>query len=195
VPRYIHYADFMKMTYGQSVRRYHPYDHPSGHLHESYAMVVHALDQWHDTIVEPRPDARDTKPNVVFDGSIISSERVCGDPTSDYQQEMIQDFEDGVAVEMESYGLGVAVFSARHAVTYNPRFLVVRGISDTAQVATSDGEVAIPVPNEKERSEWAAYASTAASSFATAIVERFLTSPDPRPQLRGTSRSRRRLPW
>jgi hypothetical protein len=80
-------------------------------------------------------------------------------------------------------------------LTYNPRLLVVRGISDPVKREIADGAEASPMdanaidPNEI-REQWRPYAAAAAAAFAAAIVARILSTTDERPLARSGAAGR-----
>ena len=111
--------------------------------------------------------------------------------------EIVRQFADAVAVDMESYGVARAVFESRRTVGYNPRLLIVRGISDLVAAAeqrprrrfgfqrsrvVNDGG---KMENDEQRQTWKPYAAAAAATFAAAVISRFVASPT-----RGPSSSR-----
>lgn len=73
-----------------------------------------------------------------------------------------------------------AVFESRRTVDYNPRLLVIRGISDlllAEEAAEAEGS---QIENNEQRRIWKVFAAAAAATFAAAVISRFVASPDPR---------------
>jgi hypothetical protein len=79
---------------------------------------------------------------------------------------------------MESFGVARAVHAARAGVDYNPRLVIVRGISDL--VYGSEPATSTEL-NDQQRKRWKRYAAAAAAAFASAVASAILASPDPRP--------------
>jgi nucleoside phosphorylase len=128
VGSYLHYAEFVKRAETGDLARYFAYDQPTVSLRESYVDPIRREPTWQRRIAEglrPQPG----EPKVVI-GSIVAGEKVLGNPRHDEQKAVVERFSDAVAVDIESVGVARAVHEARRAVDYNPRLVVVRGISD-----------------------------------------------------------------
>jgi hypothetical protein len=127
---------------------------------------------------------------------LIAGEKVYGDASHPEQRKLLEseEFSDAVAVDMESIGVASAIHRARRSLTYNPRLLVIRGISDPVEREAPDRSDAGPRdtdvvdPNEI-REQWRPYAAAAAAAFAAVVVARILDTPDERPFARS------RTPW
>lgn len=177
VPSYLHYGEFRKLTSSGDLRRYVAFDQPSVSVRESYVEPIRGTG-WAEKIPLSAPE-QTQGPKVII-GSLVSGEKVYGDPTHHEQQQIVGQFGDAVAVDMESYGVARAVFESRRSVNYNPRLVVIRGVSDLV-VAAGPGEGGrSETENNTERQTWKAYAAAAAATFAAAVISRFVASPDQR---------------
>jgi len=193
VPHYLHYAEFCRLDPPskceravralarmvglpssrprRELHRYFAYDQPSVSLRESYVDGVRVDGEWTSAISADRPEAGAP---VVIVGSLVAGEKILGDPTHDWQRQVVEEFSDAVAIDMESIGVARAIHECRRDVGYNPRFLVVRGVSDLVRVR-EDAE-----DNRRERGRWKRYAACAAAAFAHRVGSRFLSSRDAR---------------
>jgi nucleoside phosphorylase len=181
-PKYVHYGEVRKLTSEGDDPRPIAFDQPSRSVHD---CCVHPARRgnWHGRIPKSPPESCDL-PKVIS-GSLVSAEKIFGDPTHHEQRELVRRYTDAAAVDMESYGVGRAVFDARDAVDYNPRLLVIRGISDLVTVADATAPDGVPdlqaeVENNDQRAKWKFYAAATAASFTAEVIEQFLASPDPR---------------
>lgn len=177
VPSYLHYGEFRKLTTSGDLRRYVAFDQPSVSVRDSYVEPIRRT-SWADNIPVRAPTEID-RPKVIV-GSLVAGEKVYGDPTHHEQQQIIGQFGDAVAVDMESYGVARAVFESRRTVDYNPRLLVIRGISDLLLAEEAEENEGSQIENNEQRRIWKAYAAAAAATFAAAVISRFVASPDPR---------------
>lgn len=156
------YVEFMKITDGKYSLRHFPLDHPSIHLRK---VIVKALVRSFDlaaAIKIERPD-KSTTPKIL-EGEIVCGDKVMGGLEDPMQAKLLEPFEKAIAVDMESIGMARAVCERRTSIWYNPRYLVIRGISDLVTV----GE------NAETRAKWKPYAAYAASAVAKAFVDRLL---------------------
>lgn len=173
IPDYIHYCSFSKLSEDGEQRRYMAYDHPSLSLHSDYAAPLRDDNSWITPAV--RCVMSDTRLPRVFIGGLIAGDKVYGDPDSEEQVKIISEFDDAIAIDMESVGLCRAVADARRSPQYNPRLLIVRSISDII------GDKA----NDRQRSENKRAAARIAAVFAHRVVTDILEhEPDPRPRPR-----------
>jgi nucleoside phosphorylase len=183
VPTYVHYGEFRKLTEDRDAMRYAAYDQPTVSAREDHVDAVRfAGAQWASQIPLDRP--RDGSPEVRM-GSIVAGEKVMGNPTHAEQRGLAVRFPDAIAVDMESFGVARAVHEARIAVPYNPRLVIVRGISDlvrTSEGPTPAAEESGAEDNNEQRKRWKRYAAAAAAAFANAVVSTILATPDPRPE-------------
>jgi nucleoside phosphorylase len=158
----VSYTEFMKIAEGKLSLRYLPIDQPSVHLRGSVIKPVVRSFDLNEAVKAERPD-KATKPKVL-EGEIVSGEKVWGGVDDAVQVQLLGPFEKALAVDMESYGMARAVCERRNSVWYNPRYLVIRGISDMVGVKE----------NNETRAKWKSYAAHTASCVAKAFVERFL---------------------
>jgi nucleoside phosphorylase len=177
---YVHYSEYTKVVPGTPLRRYATYDQPSVSLRQRHAEPVLNRNGWQDTITVNRPV--DGRPKAVV-GAIVAGEKVLGDPKAEAQRYVAHTFDNAIAVDMESFGVGRAVHDVRREVDYNPRLLIIRGVSDTVEIdevilggATpeADGQT----DNNAQRREWKDYAAASAAAFASEIVGRLCDSDD-----------------
>lgn len=157
----VSYTEFMKITAGKLSLRHLPVDQPSVHLRGSVIKpLVRSFDLGNAVKVE-RPDTT-TKPKVL-EGEIVSGEKVWGGVDDAVQVQLLAHFEKALAVDMESHGMARAVCERRNSVWYNPRYLVIRGISD--MVGAKE--------NNETRAKWKSYAAHTAAHVAKVFIERF----------------------
>src|SRR3954452_3999662 len=83
---------------------------------------------WRRRLTVDRPEG-DQHPSVLF-GSIVAGEKLLGDLDHQEHKYVVDEYDDALAVDMESFGFGRALHEGRADVRYNPRFAVIRGISD-----------------------------------------------------------------
>ncbi|MCP9949075.1 5'-methylthioadenosine/S-adenosylhomocysteine nucleosidase family protein [Actinomadura madurae] len=170
VPDYVHYAAFAKLTAGGQQRRFIAYDHPAIYLHRSYAAPLRDDDTWiTDDLLHKLPSPE--RPRVHIAG-LVAGDKVYGDPTNEEQALLLAEFEQvAAAIDMESVGLCRSVAAARSNPQYNPRLLIVRGVSDL--VGQTD--------NNETRIQFKPVAALVAATFARRVVDDILASePDPR---------------
>ncbi|GAA2140467.1 5'-methylthioadenosine/S-adenosylhomocysteine nucleosidase family protein [Actinomadura napierensis] len=176
VPDYVHYAAFAKLSAGGQQRRFIAYDHPAIQLHRSYAAPLRDDESWiTDDLIHQLPRAE--KPKVHIAG-LVAGDKVYGDPSNEEQALLLNEFgEVAAAIDMESVGLCRSVAAARSNPQYNPRLLIVRGISDLVG-QTENNEI---------RKQYKPVAALVAATFARRVVDDILTDePDPRlPQEEG----------
>jgi nucleoside phosphorylase len=181
VPNYIHYGEFRKLTEQGDLRRHIAFDQPAVSLRERYVHPA-SLGEWHSEIPVTAPEDNGT-PKVI-EGSLVSGEKVYGDPSHYEQRALVAQYSDAVAVDMESYGVGRAVYESRDDVGYNPRLLVVRGISDLVKaaddIAERDAASVHADDNNRQRAVWKEFAAASAAAFASQVITRFMRTPDPR---------------
>jgi len=161
VADYVEYSEFSKLVKRQHLKRAMAYDHPSLYLRESIAHPLSKGDEWIARIKLKRPRAG--RPKVLF-GQIVAGEKLLGDPDSTYQKRVLKAFDKAIAVDMESWGVGRAVYETRFSVHYNLQYLVIRAISDPVDSQSNDAI----------RRKWRNYASAAASAFAMEVVQKIL---------------------
>jgi nucleoside phosphorylase len=174
IPEYVHYCSFAKLSEDGQQRRYLPYDHPSVQLHPRYAEPLGGDDSWITDALRARLPA-DVVPKVLT-GSLVAGDKIYGAPNSEEQAKIVKEFDEAVAIDMESVGLCRAAAAARTNPQYNPRLLIVRSISDL---------IGAPANNEM-RTKWKPLTAAVAATFAHQVVSDFLSAePDPRPSTGG----------
>ena len=190
VPDYLHYAEYGKISHGRFLSRYGPYDQPSAGLLISDVEAAHRDGAWVQKITAQPPEEVEVEegrgwPRAVIGGSLVACEKVLSDPGDPYQHVIVTGHEDAIAVDMESYGVASALHEARTSVTYNPRLLVIRGVSDYVHEGAESKGADM---NQETRDRWKKYAAVAAAAFAYEISGRMLTLEDERGELRETER-------
>jgi nucleoside phosphorylase len=176
VPEYVHYCAFAKLSKQGQQRRFIAYDHPAILLHRNYVAPLRDDDSW------ITPDLRrslvDGRTPKVHTVGIVAGDKVYGDPDSEEQALILKEFQDvAAAIDMESVGLCRTVAAARTNSQYNPRLLIVRGISDL--ISTRD--------NDEVRQRNKRLAANVAAVFAHRVVGDILgAEPDPRTPLGGS---------
>jgi nucleoside phosphorylase len=161
VPQYIHYCSIAKLSEKGRQERFVPYDHPSIKLHAYH--VSHLGYDWTRLRNQVKRSIFQNC-RVHTDTSLVSGDKVYGDPTSEEQRWIVENYDDALAIDMESTGVCRAVASSRNNPSYNPRLIVVRCISD---LIDSEG-------NNTERANWKVPASEMASDFTQKFVSEFL---------------------
>jgi len=194
VADYLHYVEFRKLDAGSDLPRYYAYDQPSAGVVSGHCRP-HCRDlDLADAVDLDAPRGGDKRgwPPCVHYGPIISSEKLLGDPAHPDQQHAAARFDNALAVDMESVGVARAVHEGRNEVTYNPRLVVIRGISDIVHPepasevgdAGAGGSSAAARENQTQRTEWRPYAAGVAATVACGLAERLLRQPDPRADVR-----------
>lgn len=176
IPNYVHYCSFAKLSERGQQFRYMAYDHPSLSLHENYAAPLRDDSSWiTDEIRELLPEGNSPK---VFIGGLVAGDKVYGDPSSEEQAKVLENFDDAVAIDMESVGLCRAVAASRTDPQYNPRLLIVRAISDLV------GDPG----NNANRTSFKEVSAAIAAAFAYRVVSDIIENePDPRPTKEGSN--------
>lgn len=169
IPEYIHYCSYAKLSEHGSQRRYMPYDHPSLSLHADYAAPLRDDHSWITTTARTLLP-RKRIPRVII-GSIVAGDKVYGDPENEEQKQIVAEFDEAVAMDMESVGLCRAVAMSRVSPEYNPRLLIVRSISDLIGSSL----------NNRERKRYKPLSARVAATFAQKLVTDIIANePDPR---------------
>jgi len=180
VGEHVHYADFTKIVPKGQYLRYFQLDPPTSELATTHGDGLrHNGDSegpsWHDTIAVDRPP--DTGPHpAVHIGEIIAVEALAGDPNHEDLRTYLERFDHASAIDMESAGVGRAIHGQRASIQYNPRWMVVRAISDRVY-ASSDDHPAPDVDNNAERATWKDYAAASAAACTRALLHRLLSVP------------------
>ena len=129
----LHYTAFRKFTSTGDVRRHFAHDPPSMGLVNRHARALARDIDMGNTIGhpfagEPVPAGHAWPPRIHV-GPMIVGESVMGNPHHPEQRLAAGLIDNALAVDMESIGVARAVHRMREAVDYNPRLLVVRGVS------------------------------------------------------------------
>lgn len=161
VADYVDYYEHGKLERGKYLVRREPADHPSLYLRTRFVDPQRQTDSWRGHINKRRP--KKGRPKIVV-GNVVSGEKVLGDRNNSYQKRILRVYDKALAVDMESWGFGRAVFVARSRTAYNPQYLVIRGISDLIDKG----------PNTPTRKKWAKYAASAAAAFARSVADAIL---------------------
>jgi nucleoside phosphorylase len=156
------YVEFLKVTDSGTFLRHYPIDHPSLHLRKSVTRGIRRSFNLGGAMTEPRPDKTSTPPKI-FEGQIACGEKVLGSVKDHMQKQLLKPFDKALAVDMESYSMARSVCERRSSIWYNPRYAIVRGISDMA--SADEG-------NSETRDSWKKYAAEAAAVVAKDFIRR-----------------------
>ncbi|MFE7232496.1 hypothetical protein ACFVAF_17915 [Streptomyces sp. NPDC057596] len=171
IPPYIHYCSFAKLGNSGMRRRYIPFDYPSINLHQDYVAPLRDDRSWiTDSLRDSLPDG--WEPTVHVE-SLVAGDKIYGDPNSQEQQRIVGEYDEAVAVDMESVGLCRGVAASRNNPQYNPRLLIIRSVSDIID----------DPQNNETREEWRPHACEIASTFTWRVVTDIV---DMEPDLRRT---------
>jgi nucleoside phosphorylase len=170
IGEYIHYADYGKDLPGKFVPRYFPLAHPTPSLVRRHTDWL-KLGGWAHDMLKP---GSGTSPTI-FHGEIVAVEAVAGNPGSMRQQGWIKHFDKALAVEMESGGVARAIHDT-DSVHYNPRWFVIRGISDSVVGGAAAAKL-LSRSNQEERNHWHEYAAQVAARVTRLLTQRLVKSP------------------
>ena len=160
-------AELAKRVDGNVLWRYFPYDHPSIRILGEPGRDTFREERWRAKLSCAPPAKARSK--VHYGDSLLAGEKIWGSLDDDVQVELLERFDDAIAVETESAGVARAVFSARCELSHNLQFAIVRGISDLVDRSG----------NQRSRERWRRYAASAAAAFVHDLVERLLSEPQP----------------
>jgi adenosylhomocysteine nucleosidase len=163
VADHVDWYEMRKMAGGKDAVRRQALDHPSSYLRGTIVRRVSTAASWIKAVTATRPKTGTPK---VIEGNLIAGEKVMGDDTNAYQQMVLAEFDKALVVDMESYGLARAVYTARGSRRYNLSYLVVRGVSDLV------GDSA----NSRTRVKWRDYASATAASYALTVADEIIAA-------------------
>lgn len=155
------YVEFLKVTDQGTFLRYSPIDHPSLHLRKTVTRGLRRSFKIEDVLTIGRPD-ENSKPKI-HEGQIACGEKVLGSIKDHMQKQLLKPFDKALAVDMESYGMARSVCERRTSVWYNPRYAIIRGISDMASADEA---------NSVTRNTWKEYACMAAAAVAKEFIRR-----------------------
>ena len=174
ISNYTEYYEFMKIEAGKMLSRRTPYDHPSLYLRADIAEPLQFDENWIHQITCPRP--QEGSPRAIV-GHIAAGEKLFDDANHDYQREILSMCDKALGVDMESFGVGRAVFHARRYTKYNPLYLVIRGVSDPVLLPVGPTEsLSIGQNSAQTREVWRRYAAAGAAAFAHSAAKRLLDS-------------------
>jgi nucleoside phosphorylase len=156
---YVSYVDFLKITAEKIEVRHYALDHPSLHLRASVALPISKRFAFPASFTD-QPEGQ-AIPKVLI-GEIVSGDKVMGGVDNNMQQDLLRPYDKALAVDMESIGMARSVCERRSSVWYNPRYAVIRGISDLVGVHG----------NNETRSLWKGYAARAAAVVASEFIRR-----------------------
>ena len=154
-------SEYFKLSEGKAVQRKRPYDHPSYELREVYAQQISKKNDWRKHVFVKRP--RKGTPRAVI-ANLASGDKLLANPRNSYQKFILDYFDKAAAFEMEGFGVASQIYKQRTSVSYNPQYLIVRGISDLVNKAG----------NQSMRVRWRKYAAAAAAAFAKELVDKVL---------------------
>lgn len=157
IPEYVNYGEFLKID-GNTIRmRHYPFDHPSLHLRRNVSLPLARTFKLKDAVTEQPPGDTNYKIHI---GQILAVEKIMGGVDNVFQDTLIATFDKALALDMESIGIARGVCEGRTSFWYNPRYAIIRGISDHVGLQGNDGM----------RSKWKAYAAHAAAIVAREFI-------------------------
>jgi nucleoside phosphorylase len=157
----LHYFEAQKIVPGQVRERFFEFSPASPVLRER-ARAVSNL-RWQDDIEETDPDSKPEPPKL-HEGEIVVGEKVLGDRHNPVVEAVLEKYDNAIAVDMESAGVGYAVLHATFKELF-PQFLVVRGISDYFDVDRKGGE-----DNNATRKVFKPYAAATAAAVLKHLI-------------------------
>ncbi|WP_316395202.1 hypothetical protein [Bradyrhizobium sp. 33ap4] len=172
IAEYVGYVEFLKITDKGTFHRHYAIDHPSLPLRRSVALPLSKEFDLRGALKLQQPDKvtppRQIVPRIHI-GPIVSGEKVMGDIHDPVQINLLKPFDNSLAVDMESIGIARQVCERRSSFWYNPRYAVIRGISDLVG----------PPENAEVRAAWKPFAAHAAAIVAHEFVRRLPRDPAP----------------
>jgi nucleoside phosphorylase len=156
----VSYIEFLKITSKGHFYRHYAIDQPSVHLRGAISNQIARSFKIGNANEMPPPVARDFR---VFIGEIVSAEKILSGVDDPVQSALLKPFDKALAIDMESIGMARMVCERRTSFWYNPRFAVIRGISDL--VGHDD--------NSDTRVSWKTYAASSAAHVAEEFINRF----------------------
>ncbi|MCY1163826.1 5'-methylthioadenosine/S-adenosylhomocysteine nucleosidase [compost metagenome] len=155
------YTEFLKVTDQGTFLRYSPIDHPSLHLRKTVTHGLLNSFNLEAALSVERPE-KGSSPKIL-EGEIACGEKVLGSIKDLMQKKLLQPFDKALAIDMESYGMARSVCERRTSVWYNPRYAIIRGISDMASADDANSET---------RDRWKEYACMSAAVVAKEFIRR-----------------------
>jgi nucleoside phosphorylase len=164
VSDYIESSNYWKHTQSEVKARKVAFDHPSLFLLDRFVEALRVDDApWRQLVRTQRPEPGQPK---LLIGEIVAGDRLLGDPDSAEQKRILNYFDKALAFEMEAAGLARTIYRARESASYNPQFLVIRGISDFVDIGVTS--------NQSTRRAWTPYAVACAVAVASALLQKLL---------------------
>jgi nucleoside phosphorylase len=175
----VSYVDFVKITDKGMFLRHYAVDAPSLHLRRNIAMPLKQGFELAKRVTQAPPEPCGSR---ILIGEIVSGDKVMGGIDNPVQTELLKPIDKALAVDMESIGMARMVCERRTSFWYNPRYAVIRGISDL---------VGVPGNNET-RGRWKAYPCViiSATSWALRCTTGILATGAAARSIRSTSRRR-----
>jgi nucleoside phosphorylase len=158
---HLHYFESQKIVPGEIKERFFDFA-PSSPVLREWARAVQES-QWQQDVAESHP-VPENGPPALHEGEIVVGEKVLGDRTNPIVDSVIKRYDNALAVDMESAGVGYAVLHATFKNLF-PQFLVVRGISDFFDVDREGGE-----DNNATRKRFKPYAAGTAAAVLRHLV-------------------------
>jgi nucleoside phosphorylase len=169
VADYIEFSGYWKYKDHQVLRRKIAHDHPSLNVRDNHAEPIRVTaNGWRGLINRNRPPEAPARQPTVHIGEIVSGDILLGDPDNAEQKRILEHpaFDKALAFEMEAVGVARTIYKARKWVTYNPQFVVIRGISDPVNTNAAG--------NQNTRITWTPYAVAAAAAVSKVVADRIL---------------------
>jgi nucleoside phosphorylase len=157
----VSYLEFLKVTEDGVRLRHFPIDHPSIYLRGAISQQIVRSFALAESVRIPAPEQQGG-PRIHI-GQIVSGEKVMSGIDSPIQAELLKPFDKALALDMESIGMARMVCERRTSFWYNPRYAVIRGISDF---------VGKP-GNSETRDAWKKHAAHTAALVAAEFIRRF----------------------
>lgn len=174
IAEYVDYVDFLKITDEGTFVRHYAIDYPSLHLRRVISIPLRKTFNLAAAVAKTPPQATSPKIHI---GAIASGEKVMGGVDNRMQQQLLKPFDKALAIDMESIGIARAVCERRTSFWYNPRYAIIRGISDLVG----------PAGNDEMRAGWKPFAAHTAAVVAREFIQRLsaefaATAPSPSDQ-------------
>jgi len=162
IPEHVDYGEFLKMTDDGPLLRHYAFDHPSLHLRKNVSVpLTLSFDLKKAVTMNPPKEYKLGSGFKIHSGSILSFEKIMSaSDENPVQKELLKSFDKALALDMESIGVARGVCEGRTSFWYNPRYAIIRGISD--YVGASE--------NNEVRRLWKQYAAHGAAVVAKEFI-------------------------
>lgn len=168
IPEYVDYGEFLKVSDNKLSLRHYAFDHPSLHLRKNVANpLTYEFKLREHMLREPPEQYAAGLGYKIHSGSILSFEKIMSGMEHPVQAELLRHFDRALALDMESIGVARGVCEGRTSYWYNPRYAIIRGISDHVGAAG----------NAETRARWKEYAAYAAAIVAKEFIRRLPVEP------------------